>query len=247
VNKQDLRACVFDVLRKTPQTHFHAVENEVRQRMDEFDRSDVLVLHEILWNLLLQGVLAPGKNSLNLHLPFVHVTEHGARCLEEGAILAHDPDGYVARLRSYGTQEDVTEIAREAILCYLAGRHAATAVLLARSTAAVLRQLRDELVRTGSQQGRGTRSLTAAASPDDVLRAVRRALLGRSLPAPSAELQNAQFSAASALLDADAAPDAGRLPPADPDRVLAYVLLFPEFCQFAYTALAQLDPTARGR
>ena len=77
MDRSRLSLLVFDVLRKNPQTHVHAVENEIRQIADDYDRHDVLTLHEIIWDLLVQGVLAPGKNSLNLNLPFV--PRHRAR------------------------------------------------------------------------------------------------------------------------------------------------------------------------
>ena len=240
MDKQELRRHAFDVLRKTPQTHFHAVENEIRQRMEDFGRSDVLTLHEVLWDLLLQGVLAPGKNSLNLHLPFVHVTEHGARCLEEGGILAHDPDGYVAHLASCGASETICDVAREANLCYLAGRNEAAAILLARAMAAVLNHLRDGLIQSGRQQGRGTRSLAGAETSKETVRAAQRALASRSLPDALAVQCDAQLCAAAGVIDADTDPLSGPLPQITPARVLASLLLLPDFCRFVYAVLDQL-------
>jgi hypothetical protein len=246
MDKATLRRSVFEALKKTPQSHFHAIENDIRSRIPEFERSDVLLLHEVLWDLLLQGVLAPGKNSLNLHLPFVHVTEYGTRCLEEGAIVVHDPDGYVGRLKTHGASDDIEAIAREAVLCYLAGRHAAATVLLVRATVAVLAQLRDALAQAGRQQGRGTRSLTTAATPHDMLRVVRRTLFARALPGLSHAAGEAQLSAAGALLDADRNSPASPLPSPSGDQVLAYLLIFSEFCRFAYTVSGQLSRGTEG-
>ncbi|MCK5248125.1 hypothetical protein KAR02_14570, partial [Candidatus Bipolaricaulota bacterium] len=95
MDKATLRPYVFEILKKTQQTHFHAIENDLRKVVESYERHDVLTLQEILWELLVQGVLAPGKNSLNLNLPFVHLTEYGSQCIEDGRILAHDPDRYV--------------------------------------------------------------------------------------------------------------------------------------------------------
>ncbi|MBU0595900.1 hypothetical protein KJ567_04370, partial [Candidatus Bipolaricaulota bacterium] len=82
MEKQQIRELTLQVLQKNPQTHVHMIENEIRQLTNEYDRHDTLALQEVVWDLLVQGVLAPGKNSLNLNLPFVHVTEYGACCLD---------------------------------------------------------------------------------------------------------------------------------------------------------------------
>ena len=92
MDKASLRPLVLDILRKTPQTHLHAIETEIRRQTEDYERHDALVLQEIVWDHLVHGVLAPGKNSLNLNLPFVHVTEFGTACLESGEALVHDPD-----------------------------------------------------------------------------------------------------------------------------------------------------------
>jgi len=148
MDKTMLRPLVFDILRRTPQTHLHAIENEVRQKVEGYERGDALAVQEAVWDLLLQGVLAPGKNSLNLHLPFVHVTEYGQRCLEEETIAVYDPDGYVARLRA-DTEGKMSvtalETARDALLAFQRGLFRASLVLLSRAAVAVLEE-------TGSAQ-----------------------------------------------------------------------------------------------
>ena len=107
-----MREAVFAVLRKTPQTHFRAIENDLRKQVEGYERHDILALNEVLWTLLVQGVLAPGKNSLNPDLPFVHVTEYGARCLESEEILAHDPEGYVRRIEELTEDRDIVDTCR---------------------------------------------------------------------------------------------------------------------------------------
>ena len=129
MDKRELRAVVFDVLRKTPHTHFRAVENDVRKASETYERRDVLLLNEILWELLRQGILAPGKNSLNPDLPFIHVTDYGTRCLDAGAVIAHDPDRYIEHLRAETegrAPESVYESARIGLLSYLDGRFEAS-------------------------------------------------------------------------------------------------------------------------
>jgi len=163
MEKAELRRHVLEALRQEPQTHVHAVETRIRRLSEAYERHDVLLLQEILWDLLVQGVVAPGKNSLNLNLPFVHVTEYGMRCLEEDALLLHDPDGYLERLVELGetlVENGILEAVREAVLCFLAGRHAASAVMLAAAGERLLDRLAETLLShvSGTQQRRAARA-----------------------------------------------------------------------------------------
>lgn len=63
-----------------------------------FEHHHVLHLTEILWELLIQGVLAPGFNSSNEWFPWLHVTERGRSYLSGEGITPLDPEGYVERL-----------------------------------------------------------------------------------------------------------------------------------------------------
>lgn len=246
MNKSELRPVVFDILRKTPQTHFRAVENDVRLKSDDYERRDVLTLNEVLWELLVQGVLAPGKNSLNPDLPFVHVTEYGTRCLEDGAILAHDPDRYIDKLAEQiggKAAPIVMESAREGLLSYLVGRHAAALVLLAHAGECVLNDLAKALIRSGRSAGRGTKRLEASRRTSGrQSAAVRIALLGRRPPEEIASVAESQLSGLQATIQLARSRDGSpRVPPVDRDLTLAYFLLFLDQCRFAYHAIDWLD------
>ncbi len=250
MNKNEIRQAVFEILRKSPQTHFRAVENDLRRRSEDYERRDVLALNEVLWALLVQGVLAPGKNSLNPDLPFVHVTEYGAQCLEQGAILAHDPDGYVERLRSVTggcAAPVVLESAREGLLSLLDGRHAAALLLLSHAVEHVVNELRDGLIRSGRRTGRGTKRLEAKRGiPGGRTSPLLRALLARRPPPEIVETAEANLSGMEAVnrlvRTKDGAPC---VPSADHDLTLARFLLFPDQCRFAYHAIGWLDAESR--
>ena len=246
MDKASLRPLVLEILRKTPQIHLHAIETEIRKRTDSYERHNVLTLQEILWELLVQGVLAPGKNSLNLNLPFVHVTEYGTSCLENGAILAHDPDGYVARLEAdCGDTADphLIETAREALLAFLAGRYPSSIVMLGRSAEILLARLGDALIRHAKRTGRGVQRLQAARSNPRRLGGVAlRALASRRLPSPLADEVEANLRGLQTLIDGSHSTDGrARLPNADRETVLAYLLLFPGQCRFVYDLIAHLE------
>jgi hypothetical protein len=246
MDKASLRSLVLEILRKTPQTHLHAIETEIRKRTDDYERHDVLTLQEILWDLLVQGVLAPGKNSLNLNLPFVHVTEFGANCLEDGAVLAHDPDGYVARLEGdCGGNADphLIETTREALLAFLSGRYPSSIVVLGRAVEILLARLADALIRHAKRSGRGVQRLQAARSdPRRLASAVVRTLASRRLPSPLADEVEANLRGLQTLIDGSRSTDGRvRLPSADRETVLAYLLLFPAQCRFVYDLIAHLE------
>ena len=246
MNKSDLRPIVLDILRKTPQTHFRAVENDVRLRADGYERRDVLALNEVLWELLTQGVLAPGKNSLNPDLPFVHVTEYGTRCIEDGAILAHDPERYIERLKGRTNSKAnsiVVESAREGLLTYLDGRYTAAVVLLAHAGECLLGELAGALVRSGRRTGHGTKRVEASCrAVERQAAAIERALLGRRPPKAIADETETQLAGLRELIRLVRA-DGGtpRIPSVDRDLTLAQFLLFPDRCRFTYHVMDWLE------
>lgn len=134
MEKEELRKLVFEVLRRDPQTHLNAVEYQVRSLAEDYERHDALKVHEIIWELLVQGVLAPGKNSLNLNLPFFHVTDYGYDCLESGEIILHDLDHYLHDLEAK-IDEPIDHVihtyVHAAQKAFLAGNYLATMALLA--------------------------------------------------------------------------------------------------------------------
>jgi len=251
MDKATLRPLVLGILRKTPQTHLHAIENEIRRQTDEYERHDVLAVQEILWELLVQGVLAPGKNSLNLNLPFVHVTEFGTECLEDGVALVHDPDGYIAGLESAcGDACDpiVVETTREALLTYLAGRYAPAMVLLARSAERVIERAAEAAIRHGHREDHGVRRLEEARSnPQRLAAALRRALASWHLPPPFAEDVEPELAGIATVLDAARTAEGRfRLPRVDRETVFAHLLLFPGHCRFVYDLVVHLEGEPAG-
>jgi len=239
MDKEILRPLVFEILRKSPQTHLHAIENEIRRRREDYTRGDSLTLSEIVWELLVQGVLAPGKNSLNLNLPFVHVTEYGSLALEDGSIIAHDPEGYVRRLieRTGGKADKFTvETVREAALCFTAGRYKATIVMLARASEHLFDLLAAAIIENGRRTGRGTKKIESAGRrPEARYREIRRLLFvkGKS-PGGTAELAPAIASLHNVLLLSRTEEGEPRITAVDRERARGHLLLFPEGCRAIY-------------
>ncbi len=154
MEKEELRKLVFEVLRRDPQTHLNAVEFQVRSLAEEYDHHDALKVHEIIWDLLVQGVLAPGKNSLNLNLPFFHVTDYGDECLESGAIILHDYDRYLHDLEARIDEpldQTIRTYVHAAQKGFLSGNYLATMSLLAEAGRRCIDMVSDLLPETQYQ------------------------------------------------------------------------------------------------
>jgi len=93
---------------------------------------DRTLLNEIIWSLIVQGILAPGLDDNNQTLPFIHLTEYGKRCVAEDRILPHDPDGYLREFQATVPAADpvVVEYVTEALQCFIHGLNRAAAIML---------------------------------------------------------------------------------------------------------------------
>ncbi len=242
MDKAELRPLVLEVLRRDGQTHLHAIDHQIRRVAPEYERHEILKVQEILWELLQQGILAPGKNSLNLNLPFVHVTEYGARCLEEDALVLHDPDGYLERLEQHidsPLDDVVRESVRESLLAFLAGRYIAAVVMLgvaaercldllvAAYAKAIVDQTRREAFE-GALNG-------AARSIKRRFDVLRDELLSLSLPTELLDDLDVQMSGLINIIR-NARDDAGHptVRAIDRDTAHANLLLFPQICKRIY-------------
>jgi hypothetical protein len=96
------------------------------------ESGDETLLTEVIWSLIIQGILVPGINDANPSFPFIRLTEYGRRCVAEDRILPHDPDGYLREFQKTvpGVDPTITEYLTEALQCYIHGLNRAAAVML---------------------------------------------------------------------------------------------------------------------
>jgi len=244
MDKKTLRPLVLEILKKTPQTHFHAIENDLRKLTESYERHDVLTLQEILWEMLVQGVLAPGKNSLNLNLPFVHLTDYGTQCLEDGRVLAHDRDGYIAALvKKVGGDLDelVLQSTRGALDAFQTGSWPASTILLARAAEYLFDQLAGVLLTVPSPTGTQALDSSDRFSRGQA-RAVIDALLHLNLTEDVYSAVEPQLNGLLALIQHSRNQDSSpRWPESSRDQVLGFLLLFPEQCAFVYHLMGLLE------
>jgi hypothetical protein len=95
-------------------------------------RGEETILNEVIWSLIVQGVLVPGLDDSNPTLPFIRLTEYGKRCVEEDRLLPHDPDGYLREFQKAlpGADTTILEYLTESLQCYIHGLHRSSAVML---------------------------------------------------------------------------------------------------------------------
>jgi hypothetical protein len=93
---------------------------------------DQSLLLEVIWSLIVQGILVPGLDDSNQGWPFLRLTEYGKRCVAEDRILPHDPDGYLREFQNAIPNADPTiiEYLTESLQCFIHGLHRAAAVML---------------------------------------------------------------------------------------------------------------------
>lgn len=245
MDKPELRPLVFEALRHNAQTHFNAIELDIKRLTPDYERGDALKLQEILWELLQQGILAPGKNSLNLHLPFFHVTAYGARCLEEEALLLHDPDDYLRRFeRSIcgPIDETVLSYVRESVLSFLAGRYFATMTLLGTAAERCIDLLTETYLNSLTDARKKTHFKRKARLSGRRLKprfeALKQALVTATLPVALTENLDLLLDGLFALVryTRTASGDAV-IPFPDRETAHAHLLLFPQYCERIYTLI----------
>jgi len=92
----------------------------------------MFLAQEVFWQLVVEGILAPGMDSHNLGLPWFHVTSYGSEVLRSTEPPPHDPTGYLARLRERVSSPDPTVISylAESLETFRKGNLVASTVML---------------------------------------------------------------------------------------------------------------------
>lgn len=82
--------------------------------------------------MIVEGLLAPGMDPNNLHLPWFHITKHGHDVLASDEPQPYDPTGYLARLRERVPVLDptVTAYLAESLETFRKGKYVASTVML---------------------------------------------------------------------------------------------------------------------
>ncbi len=100
--------------------------------------------NEVMWQLIMQGVITPGMNASNPNLPWFRITDYGKQVLAEQRFVPHDPAGYLKELKAAATTT-VTSVSvsyvEEALNCFTRGCHVASVLLLGVAAESVFLEL----------------------------------------------------------------------------------------------------------
>lgn len=240
MDKAELRPLVFAVLRTQPQTQFDGVKSRLRNLTVDYQSEDDLLVHEILWELLTQGVLAPGMSATYLDLPYIHITEFGQKVLESADAQPHDPHGYLDRLQTLvGAPLDPVfkDYVTESLQTFLGGHYFASMVLLGIASEQCLDTLGQAIAEVlPNLEARGIFERNLSQAGRNVQRKVnllRTALQHLPLPPDLKAELDVHLSGMFALtrLTRD---EAGNAASGSVDRDVAYgnLLIFPRHCQW---------------
>jgi hypothetical protein len=118
----------------------------------------VVLANEVMWQLLIQGVITVGLDASNPNLPFFRMTDYGQKVLEAERFIPHDPTGYLDELRAM-TGVVATDVAiayaEEALRCFNSGCHIASVLLLGIAAESIFNHMCDVIrpsLRNGSEQ-----------------------------------------------------------------------------------------------
>ena len=111
-------------------------------------RNKFLVLvHEVLWELIIQRIITPGSNLANPDLPFFRVTDYGQQVLAGGEFIPHDPTSYLEKFnQTIGVPDPVAfKYLKESLRCFNSGCYLAATMMLGISSERIFLALCDVL------------------------------------------------------------------------------------------------------
>ena len=250
MEKIELRPFVFEALRKHHSSQYGNVSHDVAQLCDEYvEPRDGGKVVEIVWDLLIQGVLAPGHGGAHVQSSsFFHVTPYGRECLAAGDVIPQDPDGYMARLRErIGPNLDdvVATYVHESLLTFVARRYLASAVMLGVASERCVDLLASQLVESLRQSDGGAalekKLGHAGRSVKQRFDLIREHLLQAELPIDLKDALDVQLSGIFTLIRYtrnDAGHPTGRS--VDREIANANLQLFPGYCERVYGLVRHL-------
>jgi hypothetical protein len=130
-----------DALNAQPQNQWRQLEDDNGQGFENYVEFSVhrlgfdsftMAVIDVFWQLVSEGILAPGLNASNRDLPWFHITEYGKTVIAHGEYQPHDRDGYLRRLSTRNPNVDPTVLAylEESLETFSRGNRVASMVML---------------------------------------------------------------------------------------------------------------------
>lgn len=136
------------------------------------ERGESALIHEVIWSLIVQGILVPGLNDDNKEWPFIRLTDYGRRCIEKEAVLPHDPDQYLDDFCHNVTNADpvIVQYLTEALQCFLRDLQRAAAVMLGAASEKAILLLIDSYVNAIADPSRKAQTENHVAKANSIYR-----------------------------------------------------------------------------
>jgi hypothetical protein len=209
-------------------------------------------LKHVVWDLILERVLIPGRKApphtkleINDGWPFLSLTDHGQKVVQETNPVPYDPDGYLARLErtTGGLHPTVKTYLAESLSALRTGNRLSAAVMLGAASEMVFLELCSAIaaaIANSSERKRFEDRTAPKKRMVDRVSAVDDWLTQKKSQLPGDWQRPEQIGLVNKIADLirNRRNDAGH--PQDPPAVLSHeetyalLMVFPHYCQKVY-------------
>jgi len=156
IEKKILRSLLLEYLGKTPNTAVGDSTNAVEKLVAERDlfpskedckrvnedyhfyeanclnKADKFTINEIIWDLMIERVVTPGRDASNPNYPFFSLTDYGEKIVTQTAPHYYDPEGYMVYLKTIVPSLDsiIEQYIFESMNCFRRQLFFASAVMI---------------------------------------------------------------------------------------------------------------------
>jgi hypothetical protein len=255
---EEMRSCILEALRREPKTQevnlMVRVARVASERGllagDPYSSADPQLprrlwrrFRDVLWALIVEGIVAVGMDSANTAWPYLSVTEYGEACLKAGEVIPNDSDGYLRALAKVRPLDDVEQrFIPQALQAYLRNLPDASAVMLGCASEHLLQELADVMVALEPQ--RASKVEQERQKVPRLIKYLNGWLAERHLEPDLEEDRVHTFEGLAQLIRATrneaGHPRGGR--PVDRDRCYVLLRLFLEYRNWVWDVTANLTP-----
>lgn len=256
MTKENLRSVVWDAVRTDEWESLSDLHMRIKERAEEQnipfedERELEAVANQLIWELMVRGVLSPGGDATYLDFQVLKLTETGKKILKiERHIPETDPGKFIERITEQVNRpiDEIVKIyLRESVLTLMTGYHVATTVMLSVASERLLDILIDEYSKASERKtGKETfanKIRRAGRSTKERFDTLRTDLQKADLPPDMVETVDMQLSGLYTLIrygrNDEGAPSGRAF---DQDTAHAGLLLFPQYCVHAYGLITHLQ------
>jgi hypothetical protein len=138
-------------IRELIQGLHHYVSRDGEAPGQPFAEADDRKVFHVVWDLVFDRVMIPGLDDPGIisggDWPFLTITEHGRRVIEEARPTPYDPDGYLANLNTVagGLHYTALRYVQEAVATFRARCYLASAVMLGAASERIFTELSESI------------------------------------------------------------------------------------------------------